>query len=543
MKTGQLYTVSVLLLSAIGVFSVLLANQSLRVARVPDQRYMEDANKQQKRAVADADAAKGKYLPPIQSEIKMAAKSEGIQSADTARYNGDSFRAARELYGQKSATTGAPEIPVGILSEQPDAFFRALQKEIDEADPVERCRRYKGTFHGPTTAGGGKHRRIFYGALAASEPWELLEIVAAETHGVFAGMVWVESNRTQNFTPRPFLRLGHDETLRQLFGVDQVRVVAHVNEASSAALERAASGQAGSTVDTLFLAREHTQRNEIVRAWKEQGMTGDDVGLLVDMDETFTRDFLRAVQQCDGIPALEYAQHHCHHKHVKLVAVTTSFETSPECMTANRRGFHPDMIVGACIEGIGDGKVHPSAPREPGTFLRKPGYGGGDCDWSQAKRIKDGKYPLWDMSDFRRTCGGVMLALDTEAYPDHAEYTAYHFHNFFTDFNATRFKMKTYGHPNQNAMTRGLEILSNDLKLMYRCVKNMDDGANQKWKRVQGGLAAAKPFVPIYFQDEDYRRRRHAYVQKMVELDDIYIQELKGKTPTTARKSRHGKPR
>ena len=120
-----------------------------------------------------------------------------------------------------------------------------------------------------------------------------------------------------------------------------------------------------------------------------------------------------------------------------------------------------------------------------------------------------------------------MLGIDTETFPAYAEYSAYHFHNFFTDFNATRFKMATYGHPKAYAMTRGLEFLSNDLKMMYRCVKGIPDAKKQKWKRVIGGFRAVKPFMPIYFQDPDYRRRRHALVQELVELDELYLKRLK----------------
>lgn len=95
-------------------------------------------------------------------------------------------------------------------------------------------------------------------------------------------------------------------------------------------------------------------------------MMGDDVGLLVDADEIFTRDFFRVVQVCD-FDALDYASHRCSHKLVKLVAVTHTFESSPECITKDRREFHPEMLVGACIAGIGNADVHPNPPREPGS--------------------------------------------------------------------------------------------------------------------------------------------------------------------------------
>lgn len=517
MKTSRLYVAVIVTFLIFALWSVFLANRSLQGASpltLAKERYLFDT----KQRTVILGTAIGHS--PLESGKTIEARSN-IKHSTSDSTKLFSLESARKLYSQKLA--GAPAIPIGILSEQPEIFFRALQDEIDTSDPSERCRRYRGTYSAPE-----KNRRIFYGALAASEPWELLEIVAAETYGVFEAMVWVESNRTQNFTPRPFLRLCQEDTLRRLFGVEKVAIVAHVNEVSSSELDNAVASRIGgnASVDRIFLAREHLQRNEIVRVWKKQGMTGDDVGLLVDMDETLTRDFLRAVQHCDGIPALDYAKHHCDHRVVKLVSVAKTFETSPECITADRRGFHPEMIIGACIEGIGDSDVHPSAPRENGTFLRKPGYGG-NCDWSQVRRFsKNGKYPLWDMSDFRRTCGGASLPLDTKAFPQYDMYTAYHFHNFFADFNATRFKMKTYGHPKADALTRGLEHLSNDLTLMYRCAKDLKDTSKQKWKRVRGGFAAAKSFMPIYFQDEEYRRRRHSYVQKMVELDDQYTQKI-----------------
>jgi hypothetical protein len=401
---------------------------------------------------------------------------------------------------------------VGILSNKPMSYFRQLQAQVDNDDNQTRCQRYGGYY----SAKNPQKRRIFYGGLIASEPWELLEIVATETYGLFTGMVFVESNRTQNFTPRPFMRGNHTETLQKLFGADLVTAVQHVNEKQYKHLNR----------QDNHLAREHEQRDEIIKVWKDQGMKPDDIGLLVDMDETFTRDFFRAAQWCDGIDVFDYEKHHCQHAKAKLVSVTGTFETSPECITAGRIGFHPDMILGHCLEGIGDSNFHPTAPRAQQSFLRLPGWGL-DCNWTLEDKITDNRYPLWDMSDLRRTCGGHQLALDTATSPAYARYTAFHFHNFFSDLNATRFKMKTYGHPQPHAMIMPLEKLSNDLRMMYRCARDLPDDEKQKWKRVQGGFSHIKPFLPIYFQDDDYRQRRHAFVKDMVEQDELYIERVK----------------
>lgn len=287
-------------------------------SKVLAEKTREKANA--KVAPAEPDDTTRDTVSKQKDEAKTTTAGRKRQSPDIKRADDDFLQLARQQYGQK--IQGAPEIPVGILSAKPASFFQKLQKNIDDMNPEERCLRYKGTYNPK------RNRRIFYGALAASEPWELLEIVATETRDIFSGIVIVESNRTQNFTPRSFLRLEQEPTLRLLFGTDAVTIVPYVNEQASEQLLKAiASGISNRVkIDNHYLAREHMQRSEIVRAWREQGMTGDDVGLLVDMDETFTRDFLRAVQQCDDIEALHYERHRCDHRKVKLVAVTHTFE-------------------------------------------------------------------------------------------------------------------------------------------------------------------------------------------------------------------------
>jgi hypothetical protein len=269
--------------------------------------------------------------------------------------------------------------PRGILSNVPVARLRSLQRAVDEHENSERCNRY-GFFYNGTTP---KSRRIFYGANIADEPWELLTIVAAEAYGIFEGMVYVEANRTHNFDPRPFKRLHNNDTIRRLFGARHVQVRGFVDE----------NGR------VRELDRDNMQRNEIVRGWKELGMTPDDIGYIADPDETFSRDFLRAVQVCDGIDAFNYEKHRCG-KAAKLVSSTRVFEMTPECTAYNRNWFHPDMMLGACIEQIGDERLNPISPRN--GVIRAAGYGN-----SCVKMIseKDQRYPLWTPYDFKLLCG------------------------------------------------------------------------------------------------------------------------------------------
>jgi len=405
------------------------------------------------------------------------------------------------------------DIPAGILSQKPISFFRRIQQAVDEDDPQQRCQRY-----GFQYSANNPHipRRLFYGSLIAEEPWELMEIVAAEVYGIYAGMVLVESNRTQNYDPRPVRRAEnpqHAEKLATMFGLEssQIKIQMYVNEKPK----------------FTGIRREHAQRQEILRGWKELGMTQEDVGVLADMDETFSRDFLRAAQTCD-IPNLDYRSHECYTSSVKIAASSRVYETSPECMTAVRSWYHPEMVIGHCIEMIGNRSIHPLAYRDGPR--RAPGYGRA-CTRDFSKLT--GKHPLWSASDFRQLCSKQVQLLD----PKRSNNTGFHFHNFFTNFNATRMKYFTYGHAlkAKKVFSSSLQnIGNNDLKLMYRCVRDLPDESDQKWKRVQGGLSASRLPIPIYFQDLDYCQRRHRWVQEQVRMDDDMVKVLQREWNKTA---------
>ncbi|KAG7370647.1 glycosyltransferase family 17 protein [Nitzschia inconspicua] len=400
-----------------------------------------------------------------------------------------------------------------VLSTKPKSFFQKFQQEIDNFDLEERCRRYG---FGMTAKDGQPERpsrRIFYGALIADEPWELLDIIATETHGIFEGMVFVESNRTQMFFARP-IKWANKQTyidqFKDMFGVEKLQIRDYVDEDSS--------------VEELF--RETNQRAEILKGWKELGMTKEDIGYIADTDESFTRDFLRAVQQCPYVEHFDYDAHKCSNnfeKKSKLIGSTRVFESSPECVTKDRNWFHPDMIIGACVEGIGDDSIHPRAQRSDG-LLRDEGWAslGGDIQYLP----NDSMYPLYSAGDFRMLDGGHIVE---SRDPNSSGHSAFHLHNYLADFNATRYKYLTYGHPDEEAMVKPLEELSADIRLLVRCVHNETDGPieedadsaeKQDFQRVRGGLDTKHPVFPIYFHDEDYRRRKHDAISRLVKEDE-----------------------
>ena len=249
---------------------------------------------------------------------------------------------------------------IGIVSTKQRTFFRTYQAQIDALDETERCTRYGfgvGTAASPiTNTNNGSssttshtktkntrsktRRRIFFGALMASEPWELFEIVATEAYGIYAGIVLVESNRTQNFSPRPVTRVDDDpqqeqggaeegttttttrsrrnttcitrtttHIIQHLFQTQNVQLRLYVNEDNT----------------VLDLDRESAQRDDILLGWHELGMQGDDIGIISDMDEVLTRDFLNALQQCDEIEPFNYEKYRCNP--TKMGVRTTTVRT------------------------------------------------------------------------------------------------------------------------------------------------------------------------------------------------------------------------
>ena len=218
----------------------------------------------------------------------------------------------------------------------------ALDPNVEAA----RCRKYFSYHDGQYTyynyTGRRRRRRLFLGSLIADDSWHALGAMALEVHGVYEAVAFVESNRTQTGAPR---------ALRFAAGTRERRLLAEGGLFGAATPVTVAQFVHEAPVEGKGLIREHMQRHAILGMWRRAGMGPDDVGVLTDADETPTRDFLRAVQACD-FPQLEPATQDCHA--AKVVAASLVFEGSPECLTSTRKWMHPDLILGKCVEGIGD---------------------------------------------------------------------------------------------------------------------------------------------------------------------------------------------
>ena len=291
------------------------------------------------------------------------------------------------------------------------------------------------------------------------------------------------------------------------------------------------------------LVREHLQRQAILKVWKENGMTTQDIGFISDVDEVFTRDFLLAAQTCD-IPQFRPGQD-C--RAPKLMADTLVFESSPECVTdlEKRSWFHPDTIIGECIETIGDSEtVHTMiATRDykdtQGCRSEHHGKQLIDYDLYPLNQTSISMYPLWNPADFQCVEGGTQLSEKYLAmrYDDEEgdkklilTHTGYHFHNFFETIELLRNKYLTYCHPIKEAESKPLGELQTDINMAIACVMNrsVDDFRNPPLK---GGFEAIPGQRPLMLEYDEYRAARHEELYRMIVSDElkngVYVQEKK----------------
>lgn len=389
----------------------------------------------------------------------------------------------------------------------------------DGEDMKERCERYG--FQVSTQP----KRRIFWGSLIADDSWHVVAFAAMEYHGLFDTISFIESNTTQS----EYLR-----TMRFPEGSQRKRLLTdpklwgsntrvHVDYFYSNSSEYY-KGKA--------LLRENDQRDRIFERWKQNGMTHRDIGFISDVDEVATRDFLLALQGChvpeffptlsDALPANR--PHDC--LQAKIFASSFVFEGSPKCLTIGRRWFHPDFVVGECVQGVGDPRLDVPHHFEYSMNIRAP-------KWKDhVAKVPFGNVsvplgPLWDAADFRMLADGAgrqIYGISKRNGTVTKIETAYHFHNFFESLEVLRWKYMTYGHPHGVAvMNISLrEIESGDVKMMLDCLSDSST-AGRDWR---GGSKTERLLfdpvldTPIAFQVvPEYMELRHAELQQEVFRD------------------------
>jgi hypothetical protein len=376
-----------------------------------------------------------------------------------------------------------------------------------------------------------KRRRIFAGGLIADDSWHVIGASALETYGIFHSVTFIESNRTQNFTPRkirfessnnPTTHPSQDYKILQsgIYGPNTpVYVEYFIHETKE-----------------FPLKRESLMRERILEKWKELGMTKEDIGIILDVDEIPSREFLRAAQICDP-PDNNWRTDDKQTCRAPLVRMSIPmFEGSPKCLHKNiknqdfineaggnegmiTRFVSSAMVIGACIDGIGDIDKYPIIPREHKDINGKPlgsrltGYGE-KFDYSKIPNgNENGLFGLYNAADFRRMQSSASIFGGV----------GYHLHNFFDSADNIRFKYAYYGHVHKHAYTAPLGAMNADMNVLVKCAHNISDEGNRK-QRFKNGLQFLEHShspLPIAFHIKGYVDARHRELIDLVENDEV----------------------
>lgn len=337
-------------------------------------------------------------------------------------------------------------------------------------------------------------------------------MTSIEVHGLYHTAVFVESNTTHMATPRKMRYYDSEEKNLLMYsgmlGKDTRVIFDYWLEDKP---------------DLVYMDREAEQRNSILKAWKDAGMTPQDVGLMADVDEVFSRDFLQAVLMCD-VEQLRPGQN-C--QKPKVVPSAISYESSPFCFK-KREWFHPDIINGECVEGIGDPteRVVPLRNFNRRYGERSQQYGAYDNSKYPEDVIKSDRFPLFSGPDIRTVHGDRGYPYSPKDRPGEYETAAYgaafHFHNWFKDLSVLRNKYLTYAHGDKDIMQKTLSQASEDLDGFVRCMKGLPNSAqpNDWIREVYEDGENTKGQKPIFFLKKAYTKERHELVKKMLAADE-----------------------
>ncbi|KAL7525858.1 LOW QUALITY PROTEIN: hypothetical protein ACHAWF_001534 [Thalassiosira exigua] len=376
-----------------------------------------------------------------------------------------------------------------LLLREAQRHRTVFDEDINVEAEAERCKRYGLEYGGRTT-----RRRVFFGGLIADDSMGTIAMTAIENYGIFHTVAFIESNHEDS--SKIAVRSGVKEFASLqggMFGPDtKVTVDQYVNE----------------NVLPYGLGREHHQRASVLERWKANGMTKDDIGYLADVDEMFSRDFLRAAQICH----IKELDDHGNCSNPKLGASVLVFEGGPRCLT-KRLGYHPDIIIGECIGGIGNSSMHATPKRTlKGLGWLKDGY----SKPSKFSKLPNDTthFPLYNGADFRRTGGRLYGGWELHA--------GYHFHNFFPDARALRNKYFTYGHPVGEAMRMNLSEIHEDIKSLVYCGLNLTEEPGTQYPLIEWDLSSIKDGpVPLAFKVPGYVDARMEELREILETDGV----------------------
>ena len=246
-----------------------------------------------------------------------------------------SFPHGTFFFGVDSHQMKIPESEVFDPSTSWLPFQRELLEDDDDSEEInveeekKRCKSYGFQF--PKGTLPLKRRRLFYGALISDDSKEVIKATSMEQYNIFHTVSLIESNKIFNLTPKKWRFFGSNEASKELSWLYQV-----YGPKTKVSIDYyAPSLEKEQESDAMY--PERYQRDGHAYRWKFNGMRPDDVAIVGDLDETYSRDFLRALQICD-VKKFRPGQD-C--KAPKVTASTLIFESSPECARKGMRWYHP----------------------------------------------------------------------------------------------------------------------------------------------------------------------------------------------------------
>ncbi len=378
----------------------------------------------------------------------------------------------------------------------PEAYGDEISTEKDIATESSRCARYGYKYDPAITK---RRRRIFMGSLIADDTWHVIAAHAAEAYGLYHTVALIESNTTQTMTARE-TRFDEGSLNRRIMesGIFGPQTDVYVDFRVDVAKDYP---------DLDPFRRENLQRSHITQRWKEAGMQPDDIGIVCDIDEVFTRDFLLALQTCD-VPQFRPGQD-CQKPEITGQGLT--FEIGPDCAFPKTFNPHPQAIIGECVDKIGDSDIH-----TPGLRKFQNDVEGGHLIGKRKHYVQDPNrttYPLWEPWDFRRAWKeqGYREKDNNNIIQEDSGlgHTAYHFHDFFSSFEVFLNKYNTYAHAGAGGDDQSFPRAA---QKGIACIKG-EPVKQMNITELEGGRR------PIMFEHKSYRTAR---LKELSEEVDAY---------------------
>jgi len=474
------------------------------------------------------------YYTDVDEDVDADGRRSSNLRPHEHTYNRDYYNHNHHHHHNNNHHKPLPKIAIATI-------YRKEQERIDTTiTDKARCAQY-GVRELPQSK---KHKkRIFFGSMLANENTEVIAAHAIEVYNKYDVVALVESNTTHSGVPRDmFYGPGSLNerilTESEMFGtIDKTKVVVDYW------LE---------DMPNLYdMAREVEQRNTIWKIWVDQGMTEYDIGIMADLDEIVSRDFLNALQVCDFPETRFHPKERPTCQAPKMILSSIQFEGSPLCIN-ELEWYHPDLILGSCVAGVGDpsGRVIPErtdqkshGSRHSKTLgHRTDEWGMTDIHSYPKDVVENNRFPLWDGRDIREVSGSEKdlmnfadkenLGMGTTAVFG----AAYHLHNWFQDTQVLRHKYFTYGHADEHALTLKLSDFHGDVNLMVRCARGLGnnikvreegDPNNVNYYENNTVLPEGSDSIfsfggnrPIFFVNRTYVEERHALVQRMIAADE-----------------------